>query len=96
VGLNESAFKRKAELAAHPDDKDDPLASPAETTRGAGVTTGAPRASTVSLAQAACGSAAFAWAIIAEKAAPSFIAISASTFRSSSTPASFSPCMNWL
>jgi hypothetical protein len=44
--------------------------------------------------QAALGSAAFAWAMMAVKTAPSFIARSAMTLRSSSMPASFTPCMN--
>jgi hypothetical protein len=44
--------------------------------------------------QAALGSAAFACAMIAVNTPPSFIARSAMTFRSSSIPASFTPCMN--
>jgi len=49
----------------------------------------------LTLVQAACaGRAAFACAIMAVNASPSCIAISARTFRSSSMPASFSPCMN--
>src|SRR3989344_6395048 len=45
-------------------------------------------------AQAALGSAAFACAMIAANTPPSFIARSAMTLRSRSTPASFTPCMN--
>lgn len=44
--------------------------------------------------QAALGSAAFACAMIAVNTPPSFIARSAMTLRSSSIPASFTPCMN--
>lgn len=44
--------------------------------------------------RAPSGRAAFTWATIAAKASPSCIAISARTLRSSSTPASFRPCMN--
>ena len=40
------------------------------------------------------GSAAFAWATMTLNVAPSCIARSARTLRSSSTPASFRPCMN--
>lgn len=43
---------------------------------------------------AAWGSAAFACAMIVANTPPSFIARSAMTFRSSSIPASFTPCMN--
>jgi large subunit ribosomal protein L20 len=49
---------------------------------------------TAIIAQAAWGRAAFACAMMAVKASPSFMAISARTLRSSSMPASFSPCMN--
>lgn len=62
--------------------------------KGAGVASDALIPLPIRRAYAAWGSAAFAWATIAAKAGPSFIAMSASTFRSSSMPASFSPCMN--
>jgi len=44
--------------------------------------------------RAPSGSAAFAWATIALKVSASCMARSARTLRSSSTPASLSPCMN--
>jgi hypothetical protein len=56
----------------------------------------APFASPDRADHAAWGSAAFACATMAENASPSCIAMSASTLRSSSMPASFRPCMNWL
>jgi hypothetical protein len=49
---------------------------------------------TYAATRASSGRAALAWAMMTEKVSPSCIAISARTLRSSSTPASLSPCMN--